>query len=211
MCQLSIVRRKRQSVGQRRAPVAEVLTMDPLDDLPRTCHSWPASLGHLPTLAVGGYLAPYLHLARCDLAALSALPRGQSHRMGPTRAAQGRRHAGRWRRAAPSETVVDHSLVVSSACKPLVGSPAGRQVGARSTTSANVPSRPRRTASCSEGFRVLPSPRPRRPPASACRTSPRRVRCRVPHPGPRLPAPSLWRLRPRQAGGLQLQAPLLLL
>ena len=37
----------------------------------------------------------------------------------------------------------------------------------------------------------------------------RRVRCipRLRHPGARLPAPALRRLRPRQAGGIQLQAP----
>jgi hypothetical protein len=53
MCHLSGVRRKRQSIGQRRAPVAEVLTMDPLDDLPRTGRLWPASPDHLMPLAAG--------------------------------------------------------------------------------------------------------------------------------------------------------------
>ncbi len=43
--------------------------------------------------------------------------------MHPHEGPQGRRHAGRWRRSAPSETVNHHSIDVSSACKPSVGSP----------------------------------------------------------------------------------------
>jgi hypothetical protein len=44
-----------------------------------------AIFGQLLPVAAVGYLAPYLHPARCELAALCALPRDPSRRT-PTRA-----------------------------------------------------------------------------------------------------------------------------
>ncbi len=100
---------------------------------------------------------------------------------------------------------------MSLPCTPPLGrasQSAARLLRARSTTSATAQSRPRCTAWCCSTPRAS-SPRPKRPPVPACRSSSKTSSCLpgVRHPGTWLPAPALRRLRPRQARGVQLQTP----
>ena len=85
-----------------------------------------------------------------------------------------RRTLGRLRRGARLETVWAHHFG-SHACKPSAGSPSGRRMAPRSTTSAPDRSRPRCTVWCSSTW-PSSSPRPRPAPVPSCpgssRTSP---------------------------------------
>ena len=78
------------------------------------------------------------------------------------RAHTGRRHSGRLRRSERIETVRAHHLG-SPSCKPSAGSPSGRRMAPRSTTSVTAPSRLRCTAWCSS----TPPPSSRRLQAAA--------------------------------------------
>ena len=143
------------------------------------------------------------------------LPVGPAHRHmfagPPPRAHIGRRHKGRLRRGELLETLRAHHFG-SPSCKPSAGSPSGRRLAPRSTTSPTARSRPRCTASCIST--PLPSsPSQRWPPGPTCRSFVKDefdafLECDI--PCPRLAAPALRRLRPRQAGRLQLQAARLL-
>ena len=83
--------------------------------LPATCCRWRQSAIWRPTCTSHAAIWQLLPQWRVtDRAACT-----------PLGALQGRRRAGRWRGSAQYETVQHHSLVVSSACKPSVGSPPG--------------------------------------------------------------------------------------
>ena len=77
----------------------------------------------------------------------------------------------RMRWSARPEKLHHPRLPMPSACKPTPPRPAGRTaMTPRCTTSATAPSRPRCTAWCCSTRRAF-SPRPKRPPAPACRNS----------------------------------------
>ena len=68
----------------RHAQVTALASSEMTEFLQTGRSSIPA-VGHHPTLAAGGFRAPHLHLAQCNLAARSALPSDQSRRLRPGR------------------------------------------------------------------------------------------------------------------------------
>ena len=120
----------------------------------------------------------------------------------------GWRHSERLRRGVRLETVRAHHFG-SPSCKPSAGSPSGRRTGRPGPLRASPPGADHAVPPGAAARGQLHRPhrgQHRR------RTTPlhqERVRRlpRVRHPGARLPETSLRRVRPRQAAGLQLQAP----
>lgn len=118
-----------------------------------------------------------------------------------------RQQSRRLRRSARPQTV---EATTSGACAHAIGRQPQRapDAAALHTTSATVPSEPPCTASCSSMWRAsLPTPRPA--PDRSCRAHQGRVR-RLPqvlHPGARVPQAALRGVQPRQAAGVQQQAP----